>query len=97
MALYTGSLFIARNVVGQKQNPIQKMQPYYSASIKSESTIAEQKQRSNLTVHTLNSLHLSDILDSAHFRSNTQVAAQASEHKLDSSYFREGTQYSATF
>jgi len=73
------------------------MQPYYSASIKSESTIAEQKQRSNLTVHTLNSLHLSDILDSAHFRSNTQVAAQASEHKLDSSYFREGTQYSATF
>ena len=44
------------------------MQPYHSDPIKSEPTIAEQKQRTNLTVLALNSLHLSDILDSAHFR-----------------------------
>jgi len=55
------------------------MQLYHSASIKSEQTIAEKKQRINLTVNTLNSLHLSDFLDSAHFRQNTQVVAQPSD------------------
>jgi hypothetical protein len=44
------------------------MQPYHSDSIKSEPKIAEQKERTNLTVCTLNSLHFSDILDSAYFR-----------------------------
>jgi len=43
MAPYTGSLSIARNMVAQK-NRIEKMQSYHSASIKSEPTIAEQKQ-----------------------------------------------------
>jgi len=43
MASYTGNLSIARNMVRQKIR-VKKIQPYHSASIKSEPTIAEQKQ-----------------------------------------------------
>ena len=82
---YTGSLSIARNMAGQKKNLIQKMQPYHSASRKSEPRIAEQKQRTNLTQHTLKSAHLSE----PHTLKRT--------HTVNSTPFRQHTPQSATF